>query len=56
MSLFVVNNNTDRDDARGLNGLNGAPTVGELKLRVESEFPGGMVEVKCDILRIAPQP
>ena len=40
------------DDARGLNGQNGAPTVAELKQRIESEFPGWFVEVKYDILRI----
>ena len=40
------------DDARGLNGQNGAPTVAELKQRIESEFPGRKVEVKYDILRI----
>ena len=40
------------DDARGLNGQNGAPTVTELKQRIESEFPGRLVEVKYDILRI----
>jgi hypothetical protein len=40
------------DDARGLNGQNGAPTVEELKRRIEAEFPGRSVEVKFDILRI----
>jgi len=40
------------DDARGLNGQNGAPTVEELKSRIEAEFPGRKVEVKYDILRI----
>jgi hypothetical protein len=40
------------DDARGLNGQNGAPTVDELKERIQSEFPGRKVEVKHDILRI----
>ncbi len=40
------------DDARGLNGQNGAPTVAELTQRIESEFPGRMVEVQYDILRI----
>jgi hypothetical protein len=40
------------DDARGLNGQNGAPTVPELKQRIESEFPGRKVEVKYDILRV----
>jgi hypothetical protein len=42
------------DDARGLNGQNGAPTVAELKHRIEAEFPGRNVEVKYDILRITP--
>ena len=42
------------DDARGLNGENGAPTVEQLKQRIESEFPGRLVEVKHDILRITP--
>ncbi len=42
------------DDARGLNGENGAPTVPQLKQRIEAEFPGRMVEVKHDILRITP--
>ena len=40
------------DDARGLNGQNGAPTVEQLKQRIEAEFPGREVEVKHDILRI----
>jgi hypothetical protein len=40
------------DDARGLNGQNGAPTVTELKQRIESEFPGRQVDVQYDILRI----
>jgi hypothetical protein len=40
------------DDARGLNGENGAPTVPQLKQRIETEFPGRSVEVKHDILRI----
>jgi hypothetical protein len=40
------------DDARGLNGENGAPTVAELKQRLESQFPGRLVEVKHDIVRI----
>jgi hypothetical protein len=43
------------DDARGLNGQNGAPTVAELKQRIEAEFPGRRVEVKHDILRITPE-
>jgi hypothetical protein len=40
------------DDARGLNGQNGAPTVAELKDRIERKFSGRKVEVKRDILRI----
>jgi hypothetical protein len=44
------------DDARGLNGLNGSPTVPELKQRIEAEFPGRGFEVKYDILRITPSP
>jgi len=40
------------DDARGLNGQNGAPTVAELKDRIERKFSGRKVEVKHDILRI----
>lgn len=40
------------DDAHGLNGQNGAPTVEELKQRIESQFTGRSVEVKYDILRI----
>jgi hypothetical protein len=43
------------DDARGLNGQNGAPTVPQLKERIEAEFPGRAVEVKHDILRITPE-
>jgi hypothetical protein len=42
------------DDARGLNGQNGSPTVPELKQRIEAEFPGRGFEVKYDILRITP--
>jgi hypothetical protein len=44
------------DDARGLNGKNGAPTVAELTQHIESEFPGRKVEVAYDILRITPEP
>jgi hypothetical protein len=43
------------DDARGLNGQNGAPTVAQLKQRIEAEFPGRSIEVKYDILRITPE-
>ena len=40
------------DDARGLNGQNGAPTVEQLKQRIAADFPGRVVEVKHDMLRI----
>jgi hypothetical protein len=43
------------DDARGLDGRNGALTVDQLKSRIESEFPDRKVEVKYDILRITPR-
>jgi hypothetical protein len=42
------------DDARGLNGQNGSPTVEQLKQRIEAKFPGRVVEVKHDILRLTP--
>ena len=42
------------DDARGLNGQNGAPTVEQLKERIQAKFPGRSLEVKHDILRITP--
>jgi hypothetical protein len=42
------------DDARGLNGEHGAPTVEQLKRRIEAEFSGRAVDVKHDILRITP--
>jgi hypothetical protein len=44
------------DDARGLNGQDGAPTVAELKSHIESEFPGRRVDLENDILRITPTP
>lgn len=40
------------DDARGLNGQNGSPTVDQLKQRIAAQYPGRAVEVKHDILRI----
>ena len=43
------------DDARGLNGQNGAPTVADLMARIQAEFPGRRAEVKHDILRITPK-
>jgi hypothetical protein len=44
------------DDARGLNGQNGAPTVEQLKQRIETAYPGREVSVKYDILRVVPCP
>jgi hypothetical protein len=43
------------DDARGLNGQNGALTIGELTRRIESEFPDRKLDVAYDILRITPR-
>jgi hypothetical protein len=43
------------DDARGLNGQNGAPTVEQLKQRIAAGFPGRSAEVQYDILRITPK-
>jgi len=43
------------DDARGLNGQNGALTIDELTRRIESEFPDRRLEVAYDILRITPR-
>jgi predicted O-methyltransferase YrrM len=40
------------DDARGLDGRNGAPTAAELQHRIETQFSGRKVTVKHDILRI----
>jgi hypothetical protein len=40
------------DDARGLTGRDGIPSVGEVKNYVESKFPQRIVEVKYDIMRI----
>jgi hypothetical protein len=40
------------DDARGLTGRDGIPSVGDVKAYVESKFPQRSVEVKFDIMRI----
>jgi hypothetical protein len=40
------------DDARGLTGRDGIPSVGDVKSYVESRFPQRSVEVKYDIMRI----
>jgi len=40
------------DDARGLTGRDGIPSVGDVKAYVESKFPQRSVEVEYDIMRI----
>jgi hypothetical protein len=40
------------DDARGLTGRDGIPSVGDVTSYVESRFPQRAVEVKYDIMRI----
>jgi hypothetical protein len=40
------------DDARGLTGRAGIPSVGDVKAYVEAKFPQRSVEVKFDIMRI----
>ena len=40
------------DDARGLTGRDGIPSVGDVKAYVESKFPQRSVEVKYDIMRV----
>jgi len=42
------------DDARGLTGRDGIPSVAEVKAFVESTFPGRSVKVEFDIMRITP--
>ncbi len=54
LSHHIRNHVILMDDARGLNGQNGAPTVEQLKQRIETAFPGRKVEVKHDIFRITP--
>jgi hypothetical protein len=43
------------DDARGLTGQDGIPSVSDVKDYVESKFPQRLVEVKYDIMRVAPR-
>ena len=43
------------DDARGLTGRDGIPSVSDVKAYVESKFPQRSVEVKYDIMRVAPR-
>lgn len=40
------------DDARGLTGQNGIPSVRDVKSYVESKFPTRSVEVEFDVMRI----
>ncbi len=40
------------DDAHGLTGRDGIPSVGDVKAYVESRFPQRSVEVKYDIMRV----
>jgi hypothetical protein len=40
------------DDARGLTGRDGIPSVADVKAYVESKFPQRTVEVKYDIMRV----
>jgi hypothetical protein len=40
------------DDARGLTGKDGIPSVADVKAYVESKFPQRSIEVKYDIMRI----
>lgn len=44
------------DDARGLTGRDGVPSVDDVKLYVETKFPQRLVEVKYDIMRITLRP
>jgi hypothetical protein len=43
------------DDARGLTGRDGIPSVEDVKAYVESKFPQRAVEVKNDIMRVTPR-
>jgi hypothetical protein len=42
------------DDARMLDGRNGAPTFEELRARIAARFPDRRVELRHDIIRITP--
>jgi len=43
------------DDARGLSGRNGIPSVSDIKTQVEGKFPSRRVWVEYDILRVTPR-
>jgi len=40
------------DDARGLTGRDGLPSVSDVKSHIEAKFPTRQVEVLHDILRV----
>ena len=42
------------DDARGLTGRDGVPSIADVKAHVEEKFPGRKVQVEYDILRVTP--
>jgi hypothetical protein len=42
------------DDARMLDGRNGAPTFEEMRARIAARFPNRRVELRHDIIRITP--
>lgn len=43
------------DDARGLTGRDGIPSVGEVKAHIEAKFPSRQLEVENDVIRITPR-
>jgi len=43
------------DDARGLAGRGGIPSVSDIKAQVEGKFPNRHVRVEYDILRVTPR-
>ena len=43
------------DDARGLTGRDGIPSVDDVKVYVETKFPERQVRVEYDIMRITPR-
>lgn len=43
------------DDARGLTGRDGIPSVRDVKAHIEGKFPTRKVEVQYDIMRITPR-
>jgi hypothetical protein len=43
------------DDADGVNGQAGAPTLDKLIASIESAYPNRLVEVAHNILRITPR-